>query len=141
MQKGSGSNAIMLQVTDRYKGRSLYHVVVEKSKESGIARVAITKGCVGYGGSGRLYAERNWRLVQEVPLLIEAIGQEPRLRQLLVCLDDMRIDGLVTLEMIDAADKGKKAQAKVPAGLLAIANNLLGFFKRRVWIIYIPGCC
>jgi len=134
---------VYLQTTDRYQGRSLYQAVVAKAKALGIARVAVTKGCAGYGGSGKWHAEDKWRLIQKVPVMVETLDQESRIQELLFWLDDMRIDGLVTMEKMSAADTRKKALTKVAVGksFFAIINNLLGCFKRRIYILYIPGSC
>lgn len=134
---------IYLTTTDRYQGRSLYQAVVAKAKALGIARVTVSKGCLGYGDSGRWHAERTWRLMQEVPVMIEVLDREPRLRPLLHCLDDLCGDGLVTVEPVAAAEFWKPAPPAVPVGwsLPAMLKWLLACCKRRLCIIYIPGSC
>lgn len=132
---------IYLQTTDRYQGRSLYQAVVSRAKALGIARISVTKGYMGYGSSGKWHVQRTWRLIQDVPVMIEALDQEPRLRQLLHCLDDMCSDGLVTIQQISTADLRKTAPTTVPIGrsLSSIIKQLLGYFKWRLCIIYIPA--
>lgn len=132
---------IYLQTTDRYRGRSLYQAVVAKAKALGIARVVVTKGCMGYGSSGKWHIARTWRLMQAVPVMIEVLDREPRLRPLLHCLDGMCSDGLVTIQQIAMADLQNSAPATVPGkrSLPARLNRLRSYFKWKICIIYIPG--
>ncbi len=129
---------IYLQTTDRYRGRSLYQAVVGKAKALGIVRVAALQGCMGYGGSDTWHVEQPWKLCQEIPVMIEVLDRESRLRQLLNCLDDMCSDGMVTVEPVKETDfKGLVPVA--PAGRLWLNRlyRLLGCFKRRVCLIYL----
>lgn len=135
---------IYLQTSDRYRGRSLYQAVVAKAKALGIARVVVTKGCMGYGRSGKWHIARTWRLMQEVPVIIEVLDREPRLRSLLQCLDDMCSDGLVTIQQIAMADLQNPVTATVPGkrSLPAMLHQLRSYFKWKICIIYIrrtPG--
>lgn len=95
---------IYLQTSDRYRGRSLYQAVVREAKALGIVRVAALQGCLGYGGSDTWHREQPWRLCQELPVMIEVLDRDSRLRRLLNCLDDMCSDGMVTVEPVKETD-------------------------------------
>lgn len=138
IEDGKMRLCIYLQSTDRYKGGALYHAIVDRAKKLEIESVSVTQGVVGYGGSGKLHSKRNWCLINEVPVLIEAIDKEVRLQKLLNYFDDMLKDGMVTVEMIEVAHLPKKLHSKIPSYRLFYEKmkNLFGYLGIRIYIIY-----
>lgn len=92
---------IYIGEADRHHGRPLYQVIVEFLRERGIAGATVFRGIEGYGANARLHTSRILRLSEDLPLLIEIVDQEDRLRAILPGLDEMIDDGLVTLERIE----------------------------------------
>lgn len=137
---GTMGLCIYLQSTDRYQGRSLYQAVVEKAKKLGIARVSVTQGFIGYGTSDNLHFNRRWCLLNEVPVLIEAIDKETRLRKLLSCLDDMIQDGIVTVQVTEGSYIQKKFHSELSTckSFYETIRNLFDYFKLRIYVVYIP---
>jgi len=86
---------------DRHHGRPLHQAIVEYLRDRGIAGATVFRGVEGYGASSRLHTSRILRLSEDLPLLIEIVDQEDRLRAILPELDEMIGDGLVTLERIE----------------------------------------
>lgn len=138
IEDGKMRLCIYLQSTDRYKGGALYHAIVDQAKKLEIESVSVTQGVVGYGASGKLHSKRNWYLINEVPVLIEAIDKEVRLQKLLNYFDDMLKDGMVTVEMIEVAHLPKKLHSKISNyhSFYQKMKNLIGYLGIRIYIIY-----
>jgi PII-like signaling protein len=86
---------------DQWHGKPLYQAIVEHLRERGIAGATVLRGIEGFGAKARLHTTRILRLSEDLPILIEVVDQEERLRELLPTLDSMVGDGLITLERVD----------------------------------------
>ncbi len=92
---------IYIGEADRHDGRPLYQAIVTFLRERGIAGATVFRGIEGYGANARLHTTRILRLSEDLPILIEVVDQEDRLRAVLPELDALITDGLITLEKID----------------------------------------
>ena len=86
---------------DQWKGRPLYQAIVELLREKGIAGATVLRGIEGFGAHAHLHTTRLLRLSEDLPILIEIVDREDRLRAVLPMLDDMVGGGLVTLERVE----------------------------------------
>jgi PII-like signaling protein len=87
--------------SDQWHGQPLYQAIVRFFRERGIAGATVLRGIEGYGARAHLHTTRILRLSQDLPVLIEAVDREDRLRAILPELDGMVSDGLITLEHIE----------------------------------------
>jgi hypothetical protein len=87
--------------SDHHDGRPLYQAIVERLRERGIAGATVLRGIEGYGASARLHTARLLRLSEDLPILIEVVDEEARLRAVLPELDELVGDGLITLEKVE----------------------------------------
>jgi PII-like signaling protein len=60
-----------------------------------------TAGIEGFGAKAHLHTTRILQLSQDLPVLIEVVDQEDRIRAVLPELDAMVNDGLITLEHVE----------------------------------------
>jgi PII-like signaling protein len=73
---------------DKWFGRPLHEVIVHEARLLGLAGAAAFKGFLGFGpGPG-------------LPVLIEIVDTDEKVRALLPKLDEMVRDGLITLEKV-----------------------------------------
>jgi PII-like signaling protein len=86
---------------DHWHGRPLYQAIVELLRERGAAGATVLRGMEGFGARAHLHTTRILRLSEDLPVLIEVVDQEDRLRALLPELDAMVGDGLITLEKVE----------------------------------------
>jgi PII-like signaling protein len=104
---------IYIGESDSWHGRPLYQAIVERLRERGLAGATVLRGIEGYGAKARLHTTRILRLSEDLPILIEVVDQEDRLRAVLPELDAMVDDGLITLERVEViayrADAGPRA--------------------------------
>jgi PII-like signaling protein len=107
---------IYIGEADHHDGRPLYQAIVEHLRARGIAGVTVLRGIEGYGAKSHLHTTRILRLSEDLPILIEVVDQEDRLRAILPDLDAMVPDGLITLEKIEVLAYRADSAASKPAG-------------------------
>jgi PII-like signaling protein len=103
---------IYIGESDQWQGRPLYQAIVERLRERGLAGATALRGIEGFGAKAHLHTTRILRLSEDLPILIELVDQEDRVRAVLPELDAMVGDGLITLERVEVvayrADRGAK---------------------------------
>ena len=104
---------IYIGESDRWHGRPLYEAIVHLLRERGIAGATVIRGIEGFGAKQHLHTTRILRLSEDLPVLIEVVDEEERLRAVLPELDAMVSEGLMTLERVEVlayrANKGRDA--------------------------------
>jgi PII-like signaling protein len=92
---------IYIGESDQWQGRPLYQAIVERLRERGLAGATALRGIEGFGAKAHLHTTRILRLSEDLPILIELVDQEDRVRAVLPELDAMVGDGLITLERVE----------------------------------------
>jgi PII-like signaling protein len=92
---------IYIGEADHHDGKPLYQAVVAFLRQRGIAGATVFRGIEGFGANARLHTSRLLRLSEDLPILIEVVDAEERIRAVLPDLDEMVGDGLITLEKIE----------------------------------------
>lgn len=102
---------ILIGEDARYEGRPLYEAIVLKARERQLAGATVLRGPLGYGHASRLRSSRILRLSDDLPLVIEIVDAEEKIRAFLPLLDEMVPSGLVTLQKVEALYYGREGQA------------------------------
>jgi PII-like signaling protein len=93
---------IFVGESDRYQGRPLYEAIVRKARELGLAGATVWRGIEGYGAASRIHTAKILRLSEDLPVVIEIVDTEEKVRAALPVLDTLMQSsgsgGLVTLE-------------------------------------------
>jgi hypothetical protein len=92
---------IYLGESDTLQGRPLYQAIVERLRERGLAGATVLRGIEGFGAKQHLHSTRILSLSEDLPILVEAVDSEEKIRAVLPELDEMLSDGLITLEKVD----------------------------------------
>lgn len=85
---------------DRHEGRPLYQVLLELFRARGLAGATVLRGIAGFGAHARLHTAAILRLSLDLPIVIEVVEREEKIRELLPELDRLVDGGLVTLERV-----------------------------------------
>ena len=97
-------NALMLRVyvseSRRVHGRDLYRAVVDGMLAHGLRGATTLRGIEGFGSHRRVSSDRAVEALIDLPMLIEVVDGEDRIRSFLPTLELLLDDGLVTLERI-----------------------------------------
>ncbi len=100
--EGSGKLLrIFVGESDRHGVQPLYTAIVEKARARGIAGATVFKGIEGFGAHSVVHAARVMDLSTDLPVLIEMVDTEERIRAFLPELDALVTEGLITLETVE----------------------------------------
>jgi uncharacterized protein len=91
---------IYLGESDRYHGKPAYQAAVQLMRERGFWGATVTRGIYGYGKRSQLHTASALRLSEDLPLIIEVVEAEEKVRSIVPELSAMLKGGLITLEEV-----------------------------------------
>ena len=91
----------------KYHHRALYKVIVQKAREAHLAGATVLRGPMGFGHSTRLHSTKILDVAEKLPLVIEIVDTEDKIKAFLPVLDAMMPGGLVTLEKVQVLQYGE----------------------------------
>ena len=92
---------IYIGESDTWHGRPLYEAIVHLLRDRGLAGATVIRGIEGFGAKQHLHTTRILSLSTDLPILIEVVDQEERIRSILPEIDGMVAEGLITLERVE----------------------------------------
>lgn len=92
--------------TEKWKGKSLYHQLVLKLKEAGIAGVTVYRGIEGYGADKVLHSTRILDLSADLPMVVEAVDSEEYILKVMPMVKEMVPRGLIMIVDVEIAQHG-----------------------------------
>ncbi|TFU25086.1 DUF190 domain-containing protein [Thermus tengchongensis] len=92
---------IFVGESDRFEGRPLYEAIVLEAKRQGLAGATVFKGFMGFGAHSRIHTAKVLQLSEDLPVMVEIVDAEEKIRAFLPVLDEMVKEGLVTLEKVE----------------------------------------
>lgn len=98
---------IYVSEDSRYKKHNLYHAVVLKLKEMGIAGVTVMRGLEGYGKAKALHNAKILDLSSSLPIIIEAVDKAEKIDAAIPVVSEMVNEGLVMATEIDVIKYGR----------------------------------
>lgn len=97
---------IYLNEDSRYKGHNLYHAVVLKLKEIGMAGVTVIRGLEGYGQKKAIHTAKILDLSSSLPIIIEVIDSEEKIEKSIPIIKEMVNEGLILLADVNVIKYG-----------------------------------
>ncbi len=85
---------------DKWEGLPLYESIVKEAQHLGMAGATVLKGCLGFGCNAHIHMAKFLDLSEDLPVIVEIVDTEEKIKKLLPKLDAMVKDGLVTLEKV-----------------------------------------
>ncbi len=92
---------IYIDTDDKYHGKPLWEVILQKAKESGLSGATVYKSISGMGIHSELKSYNIIALSQSLPLVIEIIDAPEKIETFLEVLDTIMDEGLVTLSDVE----------------------------------------
>lgn len=88
--------------SDREPGsdRPLYEAIVRRAREAHLAGATVLKGPLGFGKHSRLHSAKLLELSMDLPIVIEIVDSEEKIKSFLPTVDELVVEGLVTLEVV-----------------------------------------
>ena len=110
------SQAALLRIFTRERargghGRPLYEQIVLKARERQLAGATVLRGPLGFGKSGFLHNASILQLSDDLPIVIEIVDAEPKLRDFYRSLEPLGDIGLVTLEKAEILHYGGASES------------------------------
>jgi PII-like signaling protein len=102
---------IFIGESDRCGHRPLYEEIVLKAREAHLAGATVLRGPMGFGHSSRLHTAKILRLSEDLPMVIEIVDAEDKIRAFLDSIEPIMGAGLVTLERVQVLRYGTSAPA------------------------------
>lgn len=99
---------IFLGETERWHHQPLYEAIILKAREMHLAGATALRGPMGFGKSSRLHTAKILRLSMDLPIIIEIVDAEEKIKSFLPVLDEMMTSGLVTVEPIKVIEYRSK---------------------------------
>ena len=97
-------DALLLRIfigeSDRWQHQPLYEAIVMKARELHLAGATVLRGPMGFGAASRIHTAKILRLSMDLPMVIEIVDTEEKVKSFLPELDQMMGGGLVTMEKI-----------------------------------------
>jgi PII-like signaling protein len=93
---------IFIGESDREKGhdRPLYEGLVLRAREAHLAGATVLKGPMGFGRHSRMHTSKLLELSADLPIVIEIVDAEEKIRSFMPVVDELVTEGLVTLEAV-----------------------------------------
>ena len=81
-------------------GKPLYEEVVLKAREMGLAGATVLRGPMGFGANSHIHTAKILRLSEDLPMIVEIVDGENKIHEFLPVLDEMVVEGMITLETV-----------------------------------------
>jgi len=93
---------IFIGESDREKasGRPLYEAIVSRAREAQLAGATVLKGPMGFGRHSLMHSAKLLEMSTDLPVVIEIVDAEEKVRSFLPVVDELVTEGLVTLEAV-----------------------------------------
>ncbi|MGH6993867.1 MAG: DUF190 domain-containing protein, partial [Caulobacteraceae bacterium] len=88
--------------------RPLYEWIVFKAREAKLAGATVLRGPMGFGLHARLHTAKILDLSAKLPLVIEIVDEEEKIRAFVAALEPIADLGLVTLERVEVVHYGSR---------------------------------
>jgi uncharacterized protein len=99
---------IFLGEDDKADGRPLYEAIVVKAREMHLAGATVLRGPMGFGRSSRLHTAKILRLSEDLPVVVEIVDAEARIRSFLEAIEPLMGSSLITLEKVQVLRYGDR---------------------------------
>lgn len=90
---------------EHWHGTALYHALVLKLRELGLAGVTVYRGMESYGPEKRIRTSNILDLSVDLPVILEVVDTEEKIRNILPVVKEMVKKGLVIIQDIAVAEE------------------------------------
>ncbi len=83
---------------DKFEGKPLYQEIIHLLRKRKYAGATAFRGIMSFGANSKIHSDRFLELSVDLPIVIECVETEERIKAILPDLDNMIEGGLITLE-------------------------------------------
>lgn len=99
---------IYLSEDSRYKGHNLYHALVQKLRDIGMAGVTVTRGIEGFGQQRRLHGTKFIDISLSLPIIVEVVDIPERINMAVPIVEEMVNEGLIMVTDVHVIKYGAR---------------------------------
>lgn len=92
---------ILIGEDDQWHHRPLYDEIIRRAHAAGLAGASVFRGVEGFGTHNYIHTTRILSLSEDTPVAITIVDREPVIRDFVAGLQELRIEGSVTLEPVE----------------------------------------
>ena len=92
---------IFIGESDRRDGEPMYEAILQLLRRRGMAGATVVRGIAGFGRSSVVHTAGLLRMSADLPIIIEVVDTADRLEPVIVELDSLIEEGLMTLERVE----------------------------------------
>lgn len=85
---------------DKHGGRPLYEAIVLLLRERHFAGATVLRAIMGFGANARIRTQKVLDLSLDLPIVVQCVDEESKIKAILPELDAMIGGGLITLERV-----------------------------------------
>jgi uncharacterized protein len=86
---------------DQWHHKPLYHEIVTRARDAGLAGATVLRGCEGYSGASLIHTTRTVDLADNLPIAVVVVDSEDRIRGFLPQLDELVTEGMIILDEVE----------------------------------------
>lgn len=107
--ESTSANRVRIYIgeSSHYEHQPLYHVIIIKAREMGMAGATVMRGIEGYGYTHRIHSANLLSLSADLPLIVEVIDRPERVADFVTVISEMLDHGLITVDTVDVRHYGK----------------------------------
>jgi len=87
----------------KYHGKPLWEALLSDFRERGLAGCTVVRAIAGFGASAKARNILSEYLSSDLPIIIEVVDKQSKIRSIMPDLDEMLDGGMVTLEKVEVA--------------------------------------
>ena len=96
----AGLLRIFVGEKESHEGKALFEWLVLKAREKGLAGATVLRSPLGYGHSSHVHSATILRLSTDLPMVVEIIDDEERVRDFAEEIRSILKSGLITIEKV-----------------------------------------
>ena len=91
---------VFIGESDKWGHQPLHLALIERLRREGFAGATVFHGVSGFGARSVLHTANILRLSEDLPVVIEIVDTAEHVEKLTPILDEMVVEGLVTMEKV-----------------------------------------
>jgi PII-like signaling protein len=92
---------IFVDADDTWHHRPLYHEIVHRAHQAGLAGATVLRGVEGFGAGSLIHTTRILSLADDLPAVIVIVDAEPRIREFLPQVEELIDEGMIILDEVE----------------------------------------
>ncbi|KAA2264310.1 DUF190 domain-containing protein [Solihabitans fulvus] len=93
--------SIFVDEDDTWHHKPLYHEIVRRAHDAGLAGATVLRGIEGFGASSRIHTTRLLSLSEDLPVVVVIVDTEDKVRAFVPQLDELVSEGMAILDEVE----------------------------------------